>query len=196
MTGSRSHCLAAMLLCAFGGNARIRRCTSAVALLAAVRLISGPAAHAAVIEAKLRKPAPAFTLTDARGASVALPAYKGKVVLLNFWATWCHGCQFEIPWFIEFQEKYRSAGLQVIGVSMDDDGWKSVRPYLERKKLNYEVVIGSAALGKRYGLDSMPLSLLIDSEGKIADSHSGVVDRNAWEAEIRALLAGQKPFKP
>jgi cytochrome c biogenesis protein CcmG/thiol:disulfide interchange protein DsbE len=118
-----------------------------------------------------------------------LSNYKGKVVLLNFWATWCHGCKLEIPWFMEFQKEYKRRGLAVIGVSMDEDGWKSVKPYIREKQLNYRVVIGNADLAKQYGLESMPMTLLIDRHGKIAASHAGVVDREAFASEIRALLA-------
>ena len=78
--------------------------------------------------------------------------------------------------------------LSVIGVSMDDDGWKSVRPFLQQKKLNYPVVLGNQDLAKLYGVDSLPVTLLIDREGKIADSHSGMVDKNNFEREIEALL--------
>jgi cytochrome c biogenesis protein CcmG/thiol:disulfide interchange protein DsbE len=89
---------------------------------------------------------------------------------------------------MEFQNKYKARGLAVIGVSMDDDGWKSVRPFLQENKLNYPVVIGTQDLGKLYGVDSMPVTLLIDRDGKIADSHSGMVDKNNFEHEIRTLL--------
>lgn len=138
--------------------------------------------------AKSRKPAPAFALPDSKGSAVNLANYKGKVVLLNFWATWCHGCQIEIPWFIQFQEKYKNAGLAVIGVSMDDDGWESVNPWIAEKKVSYIIVIGNEILGKSYGLAGMPMTLLIDREGGIAASYSGVVDKAACESEIRELL--------
>ena len=81
-----------------------------------------------------RKPAANFTLADANGAKVALADYKGKVVLLNFWATWCGPCKVEIPWFVEFNKTYKDRGLAVVGVSLDDDGWKSVKPYLAHEK--------------------------------------------------------------
>jgi peroxiredoxin len=139
--------------------------------------------------AESRKAAPGFTLPDSKGAPVSLSKYKGKVVLLNFWATWCHGCKLEIPWFMDFQKEYKRRGLAVIGVSMDEDGWKSVKPYIREKQLNYRVVIGNADLAKQYGLESMPMTLLIDRHGKIAASHAGVVDREAFASEIRALLA-------
>jgi peroxiredoxin len=85
--------------------------------------------------ANLRRAAPNFTFVDSRGASVRLSDYKGKVVLLSFWATWCLWCETEIPWYMEFQNKYKDKGLSVIGVSMDEDGWRSVRPFLEEKKM-------------------------------------------------------------
>ena len=136
----------------------------------------------------LLKAAPDFTLTDSKGASVRLSDYKGKVVLLDFWATWCHGCKTEIPWYMEFQNKYRDKGLSVIGVSMDDDGWKSVKPFIEENKMNYTVVIGNQDLAKLYAVDNLPVTLLIDRTGNIAVSHAGMVDKAAFENEIRALL--------
>jgi cytochrome c biogenesis protein CcmG/thiol:disulfide interchange protein DsbE len=90
---------------------------------------------------------------------------------------------------VEFQNKYRKDGLAAIGVSMDDDGWKSVKPFLEEHKLNYPVVIGNQDLASRYGgLPSLPMTLLIDRNGKIAESHAGMVDKDAFENKIKALL--------
>jgi len=139
-------------------------------------------------QADSRKAAPDFTLKDSQDADVTLSSYKGKVVLLDFWATWCHGCQIEIPWYMAFQTKYKDRGLAVIGVSMDDDGWKSVNPYLEQKKLNYPVVIGDQTLAKRYGVEDLPVTLLIDRKGEIADLHAGMVDKDDFEREIQKLL--------
>jgi len=138
--------------------------------------------------ASLGKPAPDLSLADTNGAPIKLSAYRGKVVLLDFWATWCGGCKTEIPWYIEFQDKYRDAGLFAIGVSMDGDGWKSVKPFLADHKLNYPVVIGNDDLGERFGVINMPLTLLIDRNGNIAQSHAGVVDKDSFESKIRSLL--------
>ena len=140
-----------------------------------------------------RSLAPDFDLKDANGRDVKLADLRGKVVLVNFWATWCHGCQTEIPWFIEFQKEYADGGLVVVGISMDEDGWKSVRPWLKEKKVNYPIVIGSEGLGKRYGLDGMPLTALVDRGGRLADVHAGLVDKTATRQRIRALL--QESFK-
>lgn len=132
--------------------------------------------------------APDFVLHDATGASLRLSAYKGKVVLLNFWATWCHGCTTEIPWLIQFQKQYQDRGFTVIGVSMDDSGWKSVRPFIATKKINYPVVIGNHQMAKPYGLDAMPMTFLIGRNGKIAATSVGIIDRPACDRQILALL--------
>lgn len=159
-----------------------------VALLAAqsLSIANVPAAEDASM---VGKPAPAFELADSKGAPVKLANFKGRVVLLNFWATWCHGCQLEIPWFIDFQKKYKTQGLSVIGVSLDDDGWKSVNPWIAEKKVNYTIVIGTDKLAKKYGLgDGMPMTVLIDRHGKIAASYTGVVGRDACDAKLHELL--------
>jgi cytochrome c biogenesis protein CcmG/thiol:disulfide interchange protein DsbE len=164
------------------------RIFAAIALLAVCQ-VSPMAAPAADMEADVRKAAPDFTLNDSTGASVRLSKFKGKVVLLNFWATWCHGCKLEIPWFMEFENKYKHSGLAVIGVSMDEDGWKSVKPFLKQKKLNYPVVVGNEDLAKLYGgVETMPMTLLIDHLGKVATSYTGMVDKDACESQIRTLL--------
>jgi peroxiredoxin len=144
---------------------------------------------ASLLAAANREPAPDFTLPAANGVTVHLSRYQGKVVLLDFWATWCHGCKTEIPWYMEFRERYRKRGLVVVGVSMDDEGWKIVKPFLKEKKMKYPVVIGNEELAKRYGLTEMPLTLLIDRRGNIAFSHAGLIDKDAFEDELRKLLA-------
>ena len=116
--------------------------------------------------------------------------YKGKVVLLNFWATWCPPCKAEIPWFEEFQRTYGAQGLVVVGISMDEDGWRAVRPFLEATRIDYRVAIGDAALAQKYGgVESLPETLLIDRDGKIAARHVGIVSRSDYEIEIGRILA-------
>jgi peroxiredoxin len=135
-----------------------------------------------------RKAAADFTLAASKGAPIKLSSYKGRVVLLDFWATWCTGCKTEIPWYMKFLDKYKDRGLSVVGVALDDDGWKSVRPFLEEHKINYPIVIGSWDLGDRFGFNSMPATLLIDRNGKIADMRVGMVDKDAFDREIQILL--------
>jgi len=134
------------------------------------------------------QPAPDFNLRDSTGAEVKLSDYRGKAVLLNFWATWCRPCKVEVPMLMEFENRYKSGGLAVIGVSMDDDGWKSVMPYIAKNKLNYPVVIGSQELAKKYGAESLPMTMLIDREGRLAGVHLGLVEEKTWESEIDRLL--------
>ena len=136
-----------------------------------------------------RNPAPDFTLTDANGKQVRLSDYKGKVVLLNFWATWCGPCKFEIPWFIEFQKTHKDRGFTVIGVSLDEDGWESVKPYIQAKGVNYPVVVGSETVDQHYGgIEALPTSFLIDREGRIANTHVGLVSKKQYEDDILDLL--------
>ena len=138
---------------------------------------------------KSRKAAPDFTLTDANGASVKLSDYKGEVVLLNFWATWCGPCKIEIPWFIQFKKAYKDRGFMILGISRDDDGWKAVKPFLSQMGINYPVMIGNDGLAELYGgVDSLPSTFLIDRQGRIAFMHLGLVARRDYEAEIQALL--------
>jgi peroxiredoxin len=173
-------------------------CTMRVSPIRAENAAQTPkAATDTLVPEDQRKTAPGFSLTGADGRPINLADYRGKVVLLDFWATWCGGCKLEIPWYMEFDEKYRRQGLAVVGVSMDEDGWKSVRPFLARERdpetggktaMKYPVVIGNDALGKEYNLTNMPMTLLIDRSGKIALSHAGVVNRDDFERHILQLL--------
>src|SRR5579863_5640823 len=133
---------------------------------------------------------PDFVLQDSGGKPVQLSAYRGRVVLLDFWATDCCGCITEIPWYVQFQSKYRDQGLMAIGVSMDDDGWKSVRPFIQAHAMNYPVVISSwQDAATRYGITMMPTTFLIDRNGRIAYSYVGVVvNKDTFESEIQSLL--------
>ncbi len=142
-----------------------------------------------------RKLAPDFTLTDANGAPVKLSDYRGKVVLLNFWATWCGPCQVEIPWFVEFEQEYKSKGFEVVGVAMDEEGWKMVKPYVAEHKVNYRVLLGNDSVTELYGgVDSLPTTFIIDREGKFAFSpHVGLAGKNEYLSEIQSLLGSKQP---
>jgi len=122
-----------------------------------------------------RKAAPEFSLKDADGQTVHLSDYRGKVVLLDFWATWCGPCKIEIPWFMEFENQFKNQGFAVLGVSMDEDGWAAIKPYVRDRKMNYRVLLGDDKVGTSYGgLDALPTTLLIDRDGNIASVHEGV----------------------
>ena len=97
------------------------------------------------------------------------------MVLLDFWATWCGPCKIEIPWFMEFERQFKDQGFAVLGVSMDEDGWTAIKPYVQNMKMNYRVLLGNDEVSTAYGgLDSLPTTLLIDRQGKIASVHVGV----------------------
>jgi peroxiredoxin len=166
---------------------------SIAALSLAVALFTGcstsTTVKAAVKPDKQRKAAPNFTLKDGTGQTVKLSDYRGKVVLLNFWATWCGPCKIEIPWFIEFQQSYKDKSFTVLGVSMDDDGWKAVRPFVAQSKINYPIVVGTEETSQQYGgIDALPTTFVIDQEGRIASIHQGLVSKSEYEKEIRDLL--------
>jgi thiol-disulfide isomerase/thioredoxin len=148
----------------------------------------GQTTSPALIPEQQRTAAPDFRLADTKGAPLSLSHFRGRVVLLDFWATWCTGCKVEIPWYIEFQKKYASQGLTSIGAAMDDEGWKVVTPYLDAHPIPYPIVIGNPDLVQPYKIANLPVTLLVDRRGRIADAHAGVVEKNAWEQEIRQLL--------
>jgi peroxiredoxin len=138
---------------------------------------------------KDRKDAPDFTLKDAEGKPVHLSDYKGKVVLLDFWATWCGPCKIEIPWFMEMQRKNKDRGFEVLGVSMDDEGWEVVKPFLADLSINYRLVIGNDQTAQLYGgVDALPTTFLIDRSGKIAAVHVGLANKKDFEDGVEQLL--------
>ena len=172
----------------------IVRTIAATSVLCAVLSISGCNSYtstvkAAVLEEKKRKQAPDFALKDANGQTVKLSDYRGKVVLLNFWATWCGPCKIEMPWFKDFEQNYKDKNFSVLGISLDDDGWKAVKPYIEENKINYRVVIGTEQIAQLYGeVDSLPTTFIIDREGRVAAVHIGLVSKSVYTNEILDLL--------
>jgi cytochrome c biogenesis protein CcmG/thiol:disulfide interchange protein DsbE len=139
-----------------------------------------------------RKMAPDFTLNDASGKPVTLSDFRGKVVLLNFWATWCAPCRIEIPWFSELQQTYEGRDFVVLGVSLDEDGWTSVKPYMDQHRIGYRVMIGNDDIARLYGgLNSLPTTLIIDRSGRIAVTHVGLCNRSEYEAAARGLVGEQ-----
>jgi len=136
----------------------------------------------------VQKTAPSFVRTDLAGKKLALEEYRGKVVLLNFWATWCAGCQVELPKFSAWQKKYNLQGFRVLAVSMDDTV-APVRETVRRLQLDFPVVMGDAQLGDEYGgLLGLPVTYLIDREGKILAKFNGDSDLDDMERTIQSAL--------
>lgn len=129
-----------------------------------------------------------FSLSDLQGKKLSLTDYRGKVVLLDFWATWCAPCQEEIPHFVEMQNQYGSSGLQVVGISMDDDA-KPVQEFYRQHQLNYPVAVGDTKLAERFGgILGLPVTFVIDRQGRITKKFVGATDTSVIEKEIKNQL--------
>lgn len=160
-------------------------------------------AHAAEIRVALepqsaRKPAPHFVLLDRSGKPVSLESFKGKPLVLDLWATKCGGCVKEIPSFIEIHHAYANTGLAVAGISMDilyedlkgpAEAWSLVNPFVETHRVDYPILMGDDGITKRYSVNALPVTYLIDRHGRIAATYPGLVDRANLEANIKTLLA-------
>jgi peroxiredoxin len=131
--------------------------------------------------------APEFSLPALQGGTARLSDYKGKLVFLNFWATWCPPCKKEIPDFIELERRYAAQGLQIVGIAVDEPD--QVRAFVEQSKINYPVLFGNDEVGKRYGgIESIPTTFVIDQTGAIQRMYVGWQPPATWEAEINKYL--------
>jgi peroxiredoxin len=176
--------VAAVLLSLPGCNSRSKM----IGDLMEERSLGDPKA-ASVKPGKERKAAPDFELKDANGHTVRLSDYRGKVVLLDFWATWCGPCKIEIPWFQEFERENKDKGFAVLGVAMDEEGWAVVKPFAHYMNINYRLMIGDDSIAERFGgVDALPTTFLIDREGKIAAVHVGLSGKRDFVNGIRDLL--------
>ncbi len=143
-------------------------------------------------------PAPDVTLRDLDDKEVPLSQYKGKVVLVNFWATWCEPCQIEIPWLIEMQQKYSSRGFTVLGVDVDDEGKKAVAPFVAKERfnvngqklsMNYPILLGNDAVADKFGgLLGYPTSFLISRDGKVVKKVQGLISYEEVTQAIESQL--------
>ena len=133
--------------------------------------------------------APNFTLKTFDGKSVTLSKLKGKVVLVNFWATWCPPCRAEIPDFIEAYKTYKSKGLEIVGIALDQDGWEQVQPFIKEHGMNYPVVLGTQEVVEQYGgIEAIPTTFIIDKKGTVVDRTIGMLRQSVLEAKLKPLL--------
>jgi peroxiredoxin len=142
------------------------------------------------------QPAPDFTLNTLDGKTMKLSDFRGKAVLLNFWATWCEPCKVEMPWFVDLQKKYAPQGLQVLGVAMDDASPPDIASFAQKMGVNYPVLIGKEEVGAQYGgIEYLPSTFYISREGKILDHVFGLVSKSEIETDIQKALGEQVATK-
>ena len=135
------------------------------------------------------KAAPLWELKDLDGKTVKLSDFKGKVVLLNFWATWCPPCRQEIPDLVALQNQYKDQGLVVIGVSVDQNGPAAVKSFATRMKINYPIVMGDEKTAVAYGnIEAIPTTFFIDRAGNVAGAHRGGATQSMFEEAVKPLL--------
>lgn len=137
-----------------------------------------------------RSPAPDFTLRDSKGGRRRLSDFRGKVVILNFWATWCAPCRAEIPWLIRIHEDFRTSGLEVVGVAMDERGWPAVTPFIRQYRIPYPILLGTPAVARLYGgLETLPRTCFLDRQGRIVASHDAIISEAHLRKIVQVLLA-------
>jgi len=133
--------------------------------------------------------APNFHLRTMEGRTIELQNLQGKVVVLNFWATWCPPCRAEIPGLLEVYRKHRTKGLEIVGISLDSDGWTKVSPLMHELNIDYPVVLGNTDVVNAYGgIRAIPTTVIVDREGKIVDKVVGYMDRKKFEEEVLDLI--------
>jgi peroxiredoxin len=142
------------------------------------------------------QPAPDFSLSTLDGKTMKLSDFRGKAVLLNFWATWCEPCKVEMPWFVDLQKKYAGQGLQVLGVAMDDASPSDISSFAQKMGVNYPVLIGKEEVGAQYGgIEYLPSTFYISRDGKILDHVFGLVSKSEIETDIQKALGQQVAAK-
>jgi peroxiredoxin len=158
-------------------------------LILILMVLAGGCKESKTEPANKTKSAPNFTLTDLDGKNISLADFKGKVVILDFWATWCPPCIKEIPDFVELYEQYKDKGFAMIGISLDQAGIDVVKEFAQRYKINYSIAMNDGNVHKAYGeITSIPTTFVIDSKGNIRKEYIGFTKKSVFEEDIKTLL--------
>ncbi|MFB0519476.1 MAG: peroxiredoxin family protein [Acidobacteriota bacterium] len=134
-------------------------------------------------------PAPDFALPDLEGKTVKLSDFKGKVIIIDFWATWCPPCVKEIPHFIELYEQYKENGFQMIGIAIQSGSATNVKQFVEEHGINYPILMGNKEITREYGgINAIPTTFVIDRQGRIVQKYIGYRDKEVFENQLKALF--------
>ena len=174
------------------------RCLTALSYALLSFYASAETIQVSLSRPSLRSEAPVYHLTDASGKAESLADYRGKVVLLNFWATECGGCRLELPWLVELHDTFRNAKVAVIGVSLDlsyegpksaAEAWAILKPFAKAHQITYPILMGNDEMSKQYDINALPATYLIDSRGRVAAKYIGLIDEENVKRNIDILLA-------
>ncbi len=164
-----------------------------------------PADEAFTSSPLIGKPAPAFVLEDLSGRKVSLAGFKGKAVMINFWATWCGPCKLETPWLVELRNQYASQGFEILGISAEADnlapddkaGWAedkaAIAKFVQQQHMPYPVLINGDSISKDYGgLEAMPTTFFVDRKGIVVAAQMGITSKDEMAAKIEKIIASEK----
>lgn len=142
-----------------------------------------------VILAQKGSKAPDFILKTSDGKTLQLAGLKGKVVVVNFWATWCGPCRAEMPGFLQAYDKLKQKGLEIVGIALDEGGWDDVSPFVKKMNVKYPIVLGNTSVTNAYGgIDAIPSTFIIDRQGNLVDKHVGYMSKDEFEKKLKDLL--------